>query len=106
MKLSNAVYDVLKWIAQYLLPGLGTFYFAVAKIWDLPYGAEIVGTISAIDTLLAMLLGLSSHSYEGDGTLVVDTTDPTKDNFRYIVSTPLDELANAKRITLKVEKKE
>ena len=61
--MSNKLYDILKWIAQYLLPGLGTLYFALAKIWGLPYGVEIVGTISAIDTFLGGLLGISSANY-------------------------------------------
>lgn len=61
--MSNKMYDILKWIAQYLLPGLGTLYFALAKIWGLPYGAEIVGTISAFDAFLGGLLGISSANY-------------------------------------------
>lgn len=63
--MSNKMYDILKWIAQYLLPGLGTLYFALAKIWGLPYGTEIVGTISAIDAFLGGLLGISSANYYG-----------------------------------------
>lgn len=61
--MSNRMYDILKWIAQYLLPGLGTLYFALAKIWGLPYGVEIVGTISAFDAFLGGLLGISSANY-------------------------------------------
>lgn len=63
--MSNKMYDILKWIAQYLLPGLGTLYFALAKIWGLPYGTEIVGTISAIDAFLGGLLDISSANYYG-----------------------------------------
>ena len=66
MKLKNEVYDVLKWIAQILLPALGTLYFAVAKIWGLPYPAEIVGTITAIDAFLGALLGISTMQYNKD----------------------------------------
>ena len=33
MKLSNKAYDVLKFIAQIVLPALGTLYFALSKIW-------------------------------------------------------------------------
>lgn len=61
--MSNKTYDVLKWIAQILLPALGTLYFALAKIWGLPYAAEIVGTITAIDTFLGAILGLSTKRY-------------------------------------------
>ena len=63
MKLSNKTYDVLKWIAQYLLPAAGTLYFALAGIWGLPYGEQIVGTITAVDTFLGVLLGVSTAKY-------------------------------------------
>ena len=61
--MSNNVYDVLKWIAMYLLPALGTLYFALAGIWGLPYGEQIVGTITAIDTFLGVILGISKVQY-------------------------------------------
>ena len=66
MKLSNRVYDVLKWIALYLLPALGTLYFALAGIWAFPYGEEVVGTITALDTFLGVLLGISTAQYRKD----------------------------------------
>lgn len=61
--MSNKTYDILKWITQYLLPAIGTLYFAVAGIWGLPYGEQVVGTIMAIDTFLGVLLGISSANY-------------------------------------------
>lgn len=64
MKLKNKTYDVLKWIALYLLPALGTLYFALSGIWGLPYGEQVVGTITAADTFLGVLLGISSASYK------------------------------------------
>lgn len=64
IKMSNEVYDILKWVAQYLLPAAGTLYFALAGIWGLPYGEQIVGTITAIDTFLGVLLGISSAQYK------------------------------------------
>ena len=63
MKMSNKVYDVLKWIAMYCLPAIGTLYFALAGIWGFPYGEEIVGTITALDTFLGVVLGISSAAY-------------------------------------------
>ena len=63
MLMSNKTYDVLKWIAQILLPALGALYFGLAKIWGFPYGTEIVGTIALIDTFLGALLGISSDLY-------------------------------------------
>lgn len=63
MKLSNKVYDILKWIALILLPAAGALYFGLSQIWGLPYGEEIVGTISIIDTFLGALLGVSTMNY-------------------------------------------
>ena len=63
MKMTNKVYDILKWIAQYFLPAIGTLSFALAGIWGLPYGEQIVGTITAVDTFLGVLLGISSAQY-------------------------------------------
>ena len=65
--MSNRTYDILKWIAQILLPAIGTLYFALASIWNLPYGEAIVGTITAIDTFLGCLLGISSANYNKKG---------------------------------------
>lgn len=61
--MSNKIYDVLKWIAQILLPAIGTLYFAIASIWGLPYAEQIVGTITAIDAFLGALLGISTMQY-------------------------------------------
>lgn len=61
--LSNKVYDVLKWVAQIVLPALGALYFGLSQIWGLPYGEEIVGTITVIDVFLGTLLGISTAQY-------------------------------------------
>ena len=61
--MNNKVYDVLKYITQIVLPALGTLYFALAGIWGFPYGEQIVGTITAVDTFLGVLLGISSYQY-------------------------------------------
>ena len=63
--MSNKTYDVLKYIAQVVLPALGTLYFALAGIWGFPYGEQIVGTITAIDTFLGVILRISSNNYYG-----------------------------------------
>lgn len=63
MKLSNKSYDVLKWIAQILLPAVAALYVAVAGIWGFPYAKEVAGTISAVDLFLGALLGISSMKY-------------------------------------------
>lgn len=61
--MTNSTYDILKFIAQIVLPALGTLYFALASIWGLPYGEQIVGTITAIDAFMGALLGVSTAVY-------------------------------------------
>lgn len=61
--LDNKTYDFLKQVAQVWLPAAGTLYFALSGIWGLPYGEQVVGTISAVDAFLGALLGISTVQY-------------------------------------------
>lgn len=63
MTMTNKTYDLLKYIALIVLPALGTLYFALAGIWGLPYGEQVVGTITAVDAFLGALLKISSDQY-------------------------------------------
>lgn len=72
MKLSNHVYDVLKFLCTILLPACGTLYFALAKIWDLPMAEEIVGTLSAIAVFIGAIIGISSMNYNKEKDIPPD----------------------------------
>ena len=63
MIMSDKIYDILKWVALIFIPALGTLYFALSTIWGLPYGEQIVGTLTAVDTFLGALLGISTYQY-------------------------------------------
>lgn len=65
--MSNKLYDALKWIALILLPAVGTLYFALAGIWGFPYAEQVVGTVTAVDTFLGVILGISSSQYNKRG---------------------------------------
>lgn len=65
--MSNKVYDVLKFIAQIVLPALATLYVTIASLWGLPYPDEISGTVMAIDTFLGAILMISSNQYHKKG---------------------------------------
>lgn len=62
--MSNKVYDALKYVAQIVLPAVATLYFALAQIWGLPYGEQIVGTITAVDAFLGAILRITTIKYE------------------------------------------
>lgn len=104
--MTNKTYDILKYIAQIVLPALGTLYAALAPLWNLPYAEAIVGTIMAIDAFLGALLQISSTNYykqEKDvlGTLAIDPANETA-NFNFN-ETNAEELLNAKTAKVKVE---
>ena len=98
MTLSNKAYDTLKWIAQILLPGLGTLYFALSSIWNLPYCQQVVGTLSAVTVFIGMLLGLSAAKYPGDGTIKMQGA-----TYRTKLTIPMEKINEKKSVVLKVE---
>jgi hypothetical protein len=61
--LSNKAYDIGKYVAQVALPAVATFYAAVGALWGFPNVTEVVGTITATDTLLGALLLISGAQY-------------------------------------------
>ena len=61
--MNDKLYKILKWIALIFLPAIGTLYFALAGIWGFPYAEQVVGTITAVDTFLGVILGISTAQY-------------------------------------------
>lgn len=105
---SNKLYDALKYIAQVILPALGTLYFAIAQTWGLSHANEVVGTIVAVDAFLGVVLHLSSNAYKNtdanfDGTLDVTETEDKK-SFLLNFDTDPHELDKKKTVTLRVNK--
>ena len=61
--MNSKLYDVLTWVAMIVLPALATLYMGLANIWGFPYGEEISGTITLVDTFLGAVLMISTHQY-------------------------------------------
>jgi hypothetical protein len=83
MKFTGKTYNSLKFVAMILLPAVGSAYFSLAAIWFLPAADEVVGTITVVDTLLGILLGISTAQYNKtvnvpDGELLVSEVDGEK----------------------------
>lgn len=105
MILNDKIYNAFKTIITYILPELGTLYFALSEIWNLPYASQIVGTISAITAFLGMCIGISKHNYspENNGVLQMDTTGDT-DVYRFVIDeSTLEDLKNKSSITLSID---
>lgn len=62
----SKLYDRLKWVAQIFLPALGTLIFALSGVWGFDTTGKIVGTITAVDVFLGLLLKKSNENYIGD----------------------------------------
>ena len=106
--LSNKAYDFWKYVAQIVLPAIGALYFALSQIWGLPYGEEVIGTITAVDIFLGSLLLLSSNTYykaidsEAGGTLMVDRSET--DPLLYLeLDAPVDTLPLQKQVVFRVK---
>ena len=67
MKISNQVYDILKWIALVALPALLTFYGVVGTTCNIPYTETVLTIGSAFDVMLGTLLGISTTAYNKNG---------------------------------------
>jgi len=62
--MSNKVYDTMKFISLLIAP-IVVFITALVQIWGIPYGAEIVATIGAIDVLFGAIVVIAKKKYDG-----------------------------------------
>lgn len=63
MKLTDKIYNILKWVALVVLPGLGTLYTGLAETWGLPYATQIPDTLWYVCLFLGALIGVSTAEY-------------------------------------------
>lgn len=70
MKLSNRVYDILKWLAAPCLPAIATLLVGASQIWNIPELALIGATVTLIATCFGELTGQSSKKYFADKEIV------------------------------------
>jgi hypothetical protein len=104
--LSDKSYTVLKFIAQILLPAFGTLYFTIGGIWNIPATEQVIGSLTAVDTFLGVILGLSTVSYNRSGAKyggqinVVQTEG--KKVFTLEVEGDPEDIENQKEVTFKI----
>lgn len=106
MIFSDGTYNVVKWIALYLLPAIQAAYFSLGALWGIPNTDKVVGTIAILNILLSTAVGLSRKIYSAtggtyDGTITVKTN--LEDGTTALHLSPSDELNLDKgRLTFKV----
>lgn len=63
--MTNQQYDTLKTIALIITPVLA-FLASVVTIWGIPYGEQIVATLTALDTLIGAVVVIANKQYKGE----------------------------------------
>lgn len=105
--ITGKLYNVLKFLAQVVLPAIATLYVTLAGLWGLPSVEAVVGTIVAIDTFLGIVLQISSTSYNSStasGTLNITESDEGKVYGLEINDDPELELDGKDRVIFNVSK--
>lgn len=110
IQMSDGVYTQVKYITQIALPAIGTLYFALSQIWGLLWGPEVVGTITAVDAFLGVMLALSTKAYNNsgdkyDGSIDLVEDEGTKTFVLSLDSDPYD-LENQEEVIFKINKAE
>lgn len=63
MKLSNKLFDIIRFLCEIFFPAVGTLYLGVSRIWGLPYGDEVAKTCVCISAFLGCFIGVSRANY-------------------------------------------
>lgn len=61
--MSDKTYDIMRWIVQYILPGLGVLFAIIAGATGLPYAEVVLAVVMAVDWFLGIILGISTKQY-------------------------------------------
>lgn len=61
--MSDKTYNIMKWIVQYILPGLGVLYAIISGVTGLPYAEVVLAVVMAVDWFLGIILGISTKQY-------------------------------------------
>lgn len=105
--ITGKLYNVLKFLAQVVLPALATLYVTLAGLWGLPAVEAVVGTIVAFDTFLGVVLQISSSNYNSataQGTLHITDSAEGKMFNLHLEGDPEYELEGKDRVVFKVNK--
>lgn len=64
IKLSDRVYDFLKWTCLIALPACSVAYTALSSIWGWGYAVEVSSTVAAVCAFLGTIIGVSDKNKE------------------------------------------
>lgn len=64
MKMSNKVYDILKWLAMIFLPAAITLFGVIGKTLGVQCTDTVLTIAVAVNTFLGSILGISNSAYK------------------------------------------
>ena len=67
--MTEKVYDTLAIIGRIVFPAIATLYFTLAKIWGLPLGQEVTGTLAALTVFINTILRIEYSRWEDEQEL-------------------------------------
>lgn len=107
--LGTALYNQLKFIALVLLPAISTLYFSLGGIWNLPNVTQVIGSITAVDTFLGVLLGLSTRAYNKsplrfNGNIVISQNEDGKKLYSLELNDDVENIDNMQQVVFKVNR--
>lgn len=106
--LTNEIYNVVKFVAQTLLPAVGTLYFTLSGLWGLPNTEQVIGSVTAVDLFLGVILGISTVSFNKsdskfDGTInVALDPDSGKKTFSLELDSSPEDLEHKDQVTFDI----
>lgn len=106
MKLSNSLYDILKWVSLVLLPAFSVMYAALSGVWGFTHVQEIITTVAAIETFVGALIGISAGAHKQSkyaGDLNV-TQGQDGIDLGLALEAPPEEMLDQKEVIFKVRK--
>ena len=62
--MNSKTYDFLKDCALIYICAVGILYLALADIWGLPYGTEVMATCTALSTFVGTVIKLDNNKYK------------------------------------------
>ena len=109
--INDVWYKRLEYLGRVVLPGFATMYLALSTLWLLPKGAEVVGTIVAVDTFLGVFLGYAQKTYDASNAAYNGSLDviPKPDGgtlYSLNLDTQPEALADMSKVTFKINTQE
>lgn len=77
--MSNKMYDVLKIISLICIP-LASFVASLADIWGIPYGNQIVATITACGVLCGGIVVVAKKIYDKEMNDIENLEEKKEEN--------------------------